>query len=69
MESLGSELSFLQSFIGAYIHIHPPIERKQLLGKNQMKNCDQVTMTMTVTSIMTTRLSELRGICFFFLKF
>ena len=28
---------FLQSFIGAYIHIHPPIERKQLLGKNQMK--------------------------------
>ena len=28
---------FLQSFIGAYIHIHPPIEQKQLLGKNQMK--------------------------------
>ena len=28
---------FLQSFIGAYIHIHPSIEREQLLGKNQMK--------------------------------
>ena len=37
MESLGSELSFLQSFIGAYIHIHPPIEQEQLLGRNQMK--------------------------------
>ena len=28
---------FLQSFIGAYIHIHQPIEQKQLLGKNQIK--------------------------------
>ena len=38
MESLGSELSFCKvSYVGAYIHIHPPIERKQLLGKNQMK--------------------------------
>ena len=38
MESLVSELSFCKvSYVGAYIHIHPPIERKQLLGKNQMK--------------------------------
>ena len=29
---------FLQmSYVGAYVHIHPPIEQKQLLGKNQMK--------------------------------
>ena len=24
-------------YVGAYIHIHPPIEQKQLLGKNQIK--------------------------------
>ena len=38
MESLVSELSFCKvSYVGAYIHIHPPIEQKQLIGKNQMK--------------------------------
>ena len=38
MESLVSELSFCKvSYVGAYIHIHPPIEQKQLLGKNQIK--------------------------------
>ena len=37
-ESLGSELSFCKvSYVGAYIHIHPQIEQKQQLGKNQMK--------------------------------
>ena len=24
-------------YVGAYIHIHPPIEQKQLIGRNQMK--------------------------------
>ena len=38
MESLVSELSFCKvSYVGAYIHIHPPIEQEQLLGRNQMK--------------------------------
>ena len=38
MERLVSELSFCKvSNVGAYIHIHPPIEQEQLLGWNQMK--------------------------------